>query len=109
MTDDTVTSEGTRLIKAWEVAKRDVERAKSALNSAECALSNATSALTKWMLPEDAKPGEKICVWHLDSLIQVEVPPLPRKPEPGCVGEGPRDPVVTIRKRGREYALHRAA
>jgi hypothetical protein len=48
------------------------------------------------MLPEDAKPGEKIAVWHLDALVQVEV-----------AGEMNCDHGVTIRKRGREFSLHR--
>lgn len=99
MTDDVASTEGTRLIKRWEEAKRDVERAKSRVNSAECDLLNATNDLAKWMLPEDAKPGEKICVWHIDALIQVEV----------GNNAPPGDHQITIRKRGREYALHRAA
>lgn len=98
MPDDTANTEGTRLIKNWEVAKRDLERARSAVNSAECELANSTNALAKWLLPDDAIPGEKICVWHLDSLIQVE-----------ATADGMSDAKITLRTRGREYALHRAA
>jgi len=97
MAEDQASMEGARLIERWEQSKKGLERAKSAVNSAECELANATNALAKWMLPEDVKPGEKICVWHIDSLIQVE-----------ASADGRHDAVVTIRKRGREYALRRA-
>jgi hypothetical protein len=93
MVDDELTSEGTRLVKAWLGAQDEVERAKSRLRSAECDLANTQKALAKWMLPEDAKPGEKIAVWYVDSLIQVEVPL-----------QGHMTIPVTIRKRGR--SLH---
>jgi len=95
---DTATGEGKRLIERWEQAKKGLEYAKSQVNSAECELANATNALAKWMLPEDAAPGEKICVWHLDALIQVE-----------ASKDGMHDAIVTIRKRGREYQRYRAA
>lgn len=95
---DTASTEGTRLIERWEQAQKSLERAKSMVNSAECELANATNELAKWMLPDDVQPGEKICVWHLDSLIQVEA----RK-------DGTHDAVVTIRTRGRDYARYRAA
>lgn len=100
MAEDTTTSEGVRLIKDWERAKRSLENAKSAVNSAECDLANATNVLAKWMLPSDAAPGEKICVWHLDALIQVEA---------GKEPTSQYDAIITIRKRGRDYALYRAA
>lgn len=98
MAQDEASTEGARRIERWEQAKKSLERAKSAVNSAECELANATNDLAKWMLPEDAKPGEKIGVWHLDSLIQVE-----------ASKDGMHDAVITIRKRGRDYALYRAA
>lgn len=91
---DKASPEGERRIKRWEEAKKHLERAKSTVNSAECELANATNDLAKWMLPEDTKPGEKICVWHLDSLIQVE-----------ASKDGIHDAIITVRKRGREYAL----
>lgn len=98
MGDDTASTEGARLIEAWEEAKRDLERAKSSVNSAECRLANSATALAKWMLPEDVKAGEKICVWHLDSLIQVE-----------ATKDGMADAKISIRKRGNKYSLYRAA
>jgi hypothetical protein len=42
------------------------------------------------MLPDDYKVGEKIALWHGDSLFQVEK-------------HGSSDPVVTIRTRGHEF------
>ena len=98
MSEDKATMEGAELIKRWERAKRSLEQAKSAVNSAECELANAANALAKWMLPEDVKPGEKICIWHLDSLIQVE-----------ATKDTMADAKITIRKRGRDYAMYRAA
>lgn len=89
MTDE-LTSEGERLVKAWLDAKQEVDRTKSHLNRAECDVTNTQNALAKWMLPEDAKPGEKIAVWYGDSLIQVEVPLQSHMTAP-----------ITIRKRGK--------
>src|SRR5262245_32254675 len=90
MADGDLTSEGTRLVQAWLAAQDRLRRANSEVVTAECDVSNSQSALAKWMLPEDAKPGEKICVWHGDSLIEVEVPLR--------TNEQAR---VTVRKRGR--------
>lgn len=85
-----VLPEGERLIKQWLSATERLERAKSEKNSAECDVVNAQNALAKWLLPDDAKPGEKIAVWFGDSLIQAEVPQ-----------EIGRDAKVTIRTRGK--------
>lgn len=68
-----VTSDGERAIKDWLAAKERHEQARRDENRASCDESNAETALVKWMLPPDAKPGEKIAVWFGDSLIQVEV------------------------------------
>lgn len=92
-----VRSDGERLIKCWLGAQERLARAKSEVNSAECDLANSTMALAKWMLPEDAKSGEKIAVWYGDTLIQVEAPP--NHPTPGG-----GDPKVTVRKRGRSLS-----
>lgn len=87
MADNDVTSEGCRLIEAWMGATKALDRACSEVNSREADVRNTRNALAKWLLPEDAKVGEKIAVWHVDSLIQVEVTD--------------RHPLITIRKRGR--------
>jgi hypothetical protein len=84
-----LTSEGERLVEAWSGAKEALWRMKQGVVRAECDLQNSTNALSKWLLPEDAKPGEKICVWHGDRLIQVEVNP------------NGADPTITVRKQGK--------
>lgn len=52
-------------------------------------LAKATDLLAKWLLPGDAKPGEKIAVWYGDSLVQVEAPHDGQKP------------TITVRTRGK--------
>ena len=89
MSETDITSEGKRLIEVWLAQGVRVEQAVSELNSARCAQANSERALAKWLMPSDAKAGEKIAVWHGDSLIQVEVK------------EGNGDHIVSIRKRGR--------
>jgi len=84
-----VTNEGKRLIDAWVSATQALETAKSRVNSASCDVSNTTRALAKWLLPDDAKFGEKIAVWHGDSLIQVEL-----------VNDH-REHIITVRTRGK--------
>lgn len=84
---DKATPEGQRLIEAWIRALDAVARAKVALGQAEAALDFSAAKLAEWMLPDDVAVGEKIALWHGDSLIQVEVT------------NG--DPVITIRTRGR--------
>lgn len=95
MADNELTSEGTRLVKDWLGAKERLEKLKREVTRAECDLSNTQTALAKWMLPQDAKPGEKIAVWHHDSLIQVEVPLQSHMPAP-----------ITVRLRGRQLSSH---
>jgi hypothetical protein len=81
--------EGKRLIDAWLNARREVARRRVWLESAETDVVDSRRALAAWLLPDDAKAGEKIAVWYGDSLIQVEAPDLE------C------DPIVTIRTRGK--------
>lgn len=81
--------EGERLIDRWQSAKKGLEYAKQCLSKAECELSNATNDLSKFLLPSDAKTGEKYCVWFGDSLISATIEVT------GMV------PVVEIRKRGK--------
>ena len=91
------TPEGQRLIEAWLHAGERVRQAQSERNSAECNLANAQNALVRWMLPDDAKTGEQIAVWHGDSLIQVTVPERN--------GSTWNDAKVTVRKRGRSLRV----
>jgi hypothetical protein len=86
--DSDVTREGIDLIDRWSRAVSQLEAAKNAVIRAECELSNATNALGKWLMPDDAKEGEKFCVWHGDSLIQAE-------------NKGNSRFAISVRKRGR--------
>ncbi|HXJ66866.1 MAG TPA: hypothetical protein VNN79_24175 [Actinomycetota bacterium] len=85
-----VTSEGKRAIDEWQNAIKMVDQARSRLRNAEGALETTEERLAKWMLPEDATVGEKIAVWHGDSLIQVEV-----------LGLNPLKTKISIRTRGK--------
>lgn len=84
-----VSREGLDLIKAWENAKSAEMRARHELHKCETALMNAHNALAKWMLPHDAKPGEKFGVWVGNDLIQVQ-----------AAGSCPNDDhTITVRQR----------
>ena len=83
-----VTSEGERLIQQWHTATQNLKDAYLRINGLECNLANARNALGKWLMPSDAKVGEKFSVWHLDSLIEV------------TVTNG--DPELRIRTRGKQ-------
>lgn len=60
-----------KLIDRYNAAKERLRNADSAKNSAECELANATTALCKWLVPEDAKPEERFCVWNGDWLYEI--------------------------------------
>ncbi len=68
-----VSKEGLDLIKTWEIATSAHKRALQEVNARFIDLQNAERLLCKWMLPHDAKPGEKFGVWVGNDLIQVEV------------------------------------
>lgn len=91
MADNDVTLKGAELIKQWMGSVEMVARAKQQLNRAECDQANATTALGKWMTPDDWKPGEKFCLWYGDSLI--EVSPVERS------GNGTYE--IIVRTRGK--------
>ncbi len=91
-----ITNEGNRLIDTWMLARESVKRAKSQLIREECNLTNSQNALARWMMPEDAQPGEQIAIWNGDSLIQVLVPERN--------GVTWHDATVTIRLRGRSLS-----
>jgi len=82
-----VIGHGKALIDAWVTSKENTKSASSLLNSRECAEANARNELGKWLMPDDAKPGEKFSVWYGDSLIEV------------TVTNG--DPDIRIRTRGK--------
>lgn len=84
-----VTADGEMLIKRWMSALRHVEQLTRQLFGAKAELDDAVSELAKWMLPDDARTGEKISVWFGDSLVQVE-----------CADAGSTHR-ITVRQRGR--------
>jgi hypothetical protein len=70
---------GKKLIKTFQDACERKTNAERELNSASCAKTNARTALAKWLLPSDAKPGEKFSLWDRDKhenecLFEVTVP-----------------------------------
>lgn len=71
--------QGRELIRAYQDAVERKSRAERELNAASCSKRNAINALAKWMLPADAKPGERFCVWDRDKhdvecLFEVTAP-----------------------------------
>lgn len=65
------TAEGRGLLERWFATSRELERIKGHVNSAQCAYNNAHNALGKWMMPSDARPGEKFSIWFGDTMIEV--------------------------------------
>lgn len=59
------------LIRQWEADQDRVARLRQELNSAECALRNATNALAKWLTPDDGKDDEKFSIWQNGRLLSV--------------------------------------
>ena len=90
---DEATTEGKHLIARWLSARETERRLRAELNRAQCECFNAEQDLAKWMLPADAAPGEKIALWHGDSLFQVEV----------GNNAPPHDHKVTVRTRGKHF------
>jgi hypothetical protein len=84
------TQKGAALIDRYLATKEKVLQFKSSLRGAEAAAECAEKELAKWLAPDDIQPGEKIAVWHTDSLYQVE----------SLHGSGTLE--VTIRTRGKE-------
>ena len=82
-----VTKEGQNLLDNWITIKQEVDKYQRYEKSAQEHLAEVTKRLANWMLPDDAVWGEKVCVWYLDNLIQVEVTS--------------DQPIITIRKRGK--------
>lgn len=61
----------TQIIRDWERAQKRVTDAKSELNGAECSLANATSALGRWIAPDNAISGETFNIWIDGRLLSV--------------------------------------
>lgn len=67
MSDDTT----EKLIREWETAQDRLARLKGDVTSAECDLRNATTALAKWLTPDDSKDDEKFSIWQGGRLLSV--------------------------------------
>ena len=99
-----VTSDGARFVARFLDAQKDLEHARNKVNSAECELHNAESALARWLAPPDIKPGEKIGVWVSDSLLLVEM--VKRESYSADGNDLPHidyDYKVTVRTRGKNH------
>lgn len=51
------------LVRDWLGAQQNVERARSALNRAECDLANTIIVLGKHLAPSDIADGESVSIW----------------------------------------------
>jgi len=91
--ENDVTAQGRQHIDRWLRATENLASANKAVSSAECEVANATTALGKWLLPEDAKIDEQFCVWFGDSLIAAV--------RPNATLPGGSEYIVTIRKHGK--------
>ena len=60
-----------RLITDWDNATERLERLRQEVNSAECALRNATNALAKWLTPDDSEDAERFSIWQNGRLLSV--------------------------------------
>lgn len=56
------------LVKSWQSAQERVSSLKSQLNSAECVMMNAATALAKHLWPEGAPEFETFGIWVRDPL-----------------------------------------
>jgi hypothetical protein len=88
-----ISGDGEQLLRAWLYAKERVRTAERELNSAQCDQSNTQTELVRWLLPRDAKEGEKIAVWFGDSLVQAECT--------RAICDGLHEGKITIRQEGK--------
>lgn len=65
-----VSHEGVALIKRWDIARKNLEKLKAQITSAECELANSQNALGKWMVPDapDAME-EQFNIWITNGLL----------------------------------------
>lgn len=61
---------GQKIIERFQRARQRVDQLRSETNSADVELTNATDELGKWLVPSDAKPGEKFAIWGRDMRDQ---------------------------------------
>lgn len=72
MADGEVTADGRRFIANWLSACQQRDLMQRELARAEATEKHVQAELAKWLAPPDMVDGEKIAVWHGDSLFQVE-------------------------------------
>ena len=65
------TKEGADLIRAMVDADQELQRARARVERAFVELANATNAVGKWLIPEDAKPNETFQIPYLDAFLQM--------------------------------------
>jgi hypothetical protein len=94
MRDDDLTREGHERTGAYLQATLERDRARERWDRAERDLRDATVALARWLLPDDAKIDERIAVWRGDSLFTAWKHALPEG------GHGYR---VEVRTRGKHF------
>lgn len=68
-----VSNEGVALIKRWDVARKNLERLRGQIASAECELANSQNELGKWMVPDvpDAME-EQFNIWISNGLLSAK-------------------------------------
>ncbi len=97
---DQVMPEGKHAIERWMRANEHITQLNRQLSTARSEANMAEEALLKWLLPPDAKAGEKIAVWFGDSLIQAEVGGIVTDDHEAGVGHVTSSR-ITIRLRGK--------
>jgi aminopeptidase C len=70
MSDLTIKTE--RLVDAWKHWSDKVEKAKSVLEQTIIEADIAETELARWLIPEDADPGEQFNVWHGSTILCAE-------------------------------------
>ena len=70
-----VTTETAQKVEAWIAAKKRLNELRKELNSAECALANATNYLGKYLVPVDTiiteRNNEWFNIWWGNGILRV--------------------------------------
>lgn len=82
------TKEGGELIRAMVDADQELQRARARVERAILELANATNAVGKWLVPDDADPNESFTIPYLDAFLNVSL---------GGVGMSPTEYKATWR------------
>lgn len=65
-------SETEKLLANWTNAKSRVKDVASALNEAECELTNCVNALGRHLAPKDALADEVFSIWVHGALLMIQ-------------------------------------